>query len=194
MHFIFSQMSLIAVCSFWMVLIWQNMVVLCMNLCNVRCQKMLSCIKKFVSLCNWKSSVTSVQGKENDYDDAVCLHTCVDEMLFNIWILEDLYEKVLHKLVSVLTKHFTRDAILALSVTKKMEHRKQIKVSDTNKICVNNLNFSSIQTDLSQQNCSTLHVKSSSNPRKTNVAELYCKAVVSFVKPTTAKQRGRKTV
>ena len=104
--------------------------------------------KEFVNLCNCKSSVTSVQGKEND-DDAVCLHTCVDEMLFNICVLEDLYEKVLHKLVSVLTKQFTRDAILALSVTKKMEHRKQIKVSDTKKICVNNLNFSSIQTDLS---------------------------------------------
>ena len=150
--------------------------------------------KEFVNLCNCKSSVTSVQGKEND-DDAVCLHTCVDEMLFNICVLEDLYEKVLHKLVSVLTKQFTRDAILALSVTKKMEHRKQIKVSDTKKICVNNLNFSSIQTDLSHNKiASHCMLKAALSQEKQVLQNFTVKQLLLLCKAYNCKAKGKKNI
>ena len=116
-------------------------------------------------------------------------------MLFNICVLEDLYEKVLHKLVSVLTKQFTRDAILSLSVTKKMEHRKQIKVSDTKKICVNNLNFSSIQTDLSHNKiASHCMLKAALSQEKQVLQNFTVKQLLLLCKAYNCKAKGKKNI
>lgn len=73
---------------------------------------------------------------EGDFDSmqaakaVIGVDQCLEEIVTMVEVLEEVYDSILNKTISVFIKQFSKDLMDSLNIQQKMEHRKQIHISE----------------------------------------------------------------
>lgn len=101
----------------------------------------------------------------------------INDMLFRVDAIVQLYGEILHKIVAMLTKQFTRDMLNELCIKKKLQHTKLIEHRKLNAKS-DNITIHYIKIDQSENKLVThyllkaLVTKDSANLKSINIKEL----------------------